>query len=424
MFLWLSVRAIADYALIYRTVLNKGMIEGRVRPMRIGYFDCFSGAAGDMILGALLAAGLESDQLRSDLSQLNLDDYQLDIRQIQKQGFAAVKVDVNVNRDQGHRHLHHITDIINAADLSETVKQRAKRIFTRLAEAEAKVHGTTVEKIHFHEVGGVDAIVDIVGAAIGIEHLGLDRIICSPIPTGSGTVTCEHGIMPVPAPATTELLVGVPLADCDEVGELTTPTGAAILTTLASGYGSLPSFRIERTGYGAGNRDNRKRPNVLRLIIGQASDDTDLHDEVILLEANLDDATGEQIGYTCDRLFEAGALDVFTTPILMKKNRPGTLLSVLAPVEKEAECERVIFAETTTFGLRRDVRTRRKLERRSEAVSTPYGTIRVKMGLQNGDVMKTAPEYDDCAAAARAHGVSLREVMDATLRAWTAQQKA
>lgn len=377
-----------------------------------------------MILGALLAAGLDADQLRADLAGLNLKGYKLEIRQIQKQGFAAVKVDVNVIEDQGHRHLHHITDIIDAADLSHGVKERAKQVFTRLAEAEAKVHGTTIEKIHFHEVGGVDAIVDIVGAAIGIERLGLDRIICSPIPTGSGTVTCEHGIMPVPAPATAELLVGVPLADCEEVGELTTPTGAAILTTLASGYGSLPPIRIERTGYGAGSRDNRRRPNVLRLILGQAVESSDSYDEVVLLEANLDDATGEQIGYACERLFEVGALDVFTTPILMKKNRPGVLLSVLVPIEKEIECERVIFAETTTFGLRRHLCTRRKLERQSEAVETPYGSISVKMGLQNGAVIKAAPEYDDCAGAAREHGVSLREVMDATLRAWTAQQKA
>ncbi len=386
--------------------------------MRIAYFDCFCGAAGDMILGALLSAGLAADDLRADLAGLRLDGYALDIRAIRKQGFAATRFDVRVTADQPHRHLHDITAIIDAADLPPRVKERSCRVFTRLAEAEAKVHGTTIEKVHFHEVGAVDAIVDIVGAVAGIERLGIERIVCSPIPTGSGTVKCDHGVMPVPAPATAEILVGVPLAACDEPGELTTPTGAAILTTLADKFGPLPAMRIECSGYGAGTREGKTRPNVLRVILGDSADDGDLEDQVVLLETNLDDATGEQIGHASERLFAAGAFDVFTTPIAMKKNRPGVLLSVLAPLDKQADCERVLFAETTTFGIRRQVQSRCKLRRRFETVATPFGDLRIKLGLQGDDVVRVAPEYDDCAAAAAKHGVSLEAVMDAARRAW------
>jgi len=373
-----------------------------------------------MILGALLAAGLDADELRADLDKLNLGGYELKIRRVRKQGFDAAKVDVEVTEEQTHRHLRHITDIIDASGLSANVKQRAKQVFGRLAEAEAKVHGTSVEEIHFHEVGAVDAIVDVVGAAIGFERLGFDRIVCSPIPTGSGTVTCAHGVMPVPAPAVAELLIGVPLAECDEVGELTTPTGAAILTTLAETYGPLPPMRIARTGYGAGNRDGANRPNVLRLIVGESIGSDAQTDEVVSLEANLDDATGEQIGYACERLFEAGALDVCTTPIIMKKGRPGVLLSVLCALEKEADCRRIIFTETTTFGIRRRQCSRHTLERRSRVVVTRFGEIRVKLGILEGTVVRASPEYDDCAAAARRHGVALREVMDAALETWSA----
>ncbi len=390
--------------------------------MRIAYFDCFSGAAGDMILGALISVGLDADELRADLAGLRLDGYELDIREVRKQGFAATRLDVRLTADQSHRHLHDITGIIEAADLPQRVKDRSCRIFTRLAEAEAKVHGTTIEKVHFHEVGAVDAIVDIVGAVAAIERLGIGRIVCSPIPTGSGTVRCDHGVMPVPAPATAEILVGVPLAACDEPGELTTPTGAAILTTLADGYGPLPPMQIECTGYGAGSREGKTRPNVFRVILGESADDDEREDQVVLLETNLDDATGEQIGYASERLFAAGAFDVFTTPIAMKKNRPGVLLSVLAPLDKQAECERVLFAETTTFGIRRQVQSRCNLRRRIETVTTTFGDIRIKLGLQGDDVVRVAPEYDDCAAAATKHGVSLRAVMGAARRAWRSGQ--
>jgi uncharacterized protein (TIGR00299 family) protein len=409
--------------------------------MKTGYFDCFSGASGDMILGALVGAGLSPDVLRAELAKLPVRDYELDIRHVVKQGFAAVKVDVKVGTQHGHRHLAHITEIIDGSTLAETIKDRAKRIFTRLAEAVAQVHGTTPEKVHFHEVGAVDAIVDIVGACIGIEQLGLERIYCSPVPTGSGVVRCAHGVMPVPAPAVAVLLAGVPLAECEEVGELTTPTGAAILTTLAERFGPMPAMTVERCGYGAGTREGKTRANILRLFVGEAAAQAcrvrgadqipgdqpttagpadDLADEVVVLEVNLDDCTGEQIGHAFEALFAAGALDVFATPVIMKKNRPGVLLSVLAPLDRQPACEDVLFAETTTFGIRAHPCRRRKLPRTIETVATPFGEIRVKIGRRGGRIVIASPEYEDCAQAAQRHGVPLREVMDAAKLAFRA----
>ena len=390
--------------------------------MKIAYFDSFSGASGDMILGALVAAGLSPEILRTELAKLHLKDYELEIRQVVKQGFAAIKVDVKLTGKPDHRHLRDIINIIDASELPTAVKQQAGRIFTRLAEAEAKVHGTSVEKVHFHEVGAVDAIVDIVGAAIGIHALGLEQIVCSPIPTGSGTVRCNHGVLPIPAPATAELLVGIPLVDCDEPGELTTPTGAAILTTVARQFSAPPAMKIGRCGYGAGEREGQAQPNLLRLIVGEAIEDQEETDRVVVLEANLDDATGEQIGHAFGALFAAGALDVFTTPIMMKKNRPGVLLSVLVPSDKEGPCTDILFAETTTFGVRRHVCTRRKLARSTDTVSTRFGRIRVQIGRQGGCVINIAPEYEDCAEAARAAGVALHEVMSEAQHVWRSQQ--
>lgn len=390
--------------------------------MRIAYFDCFSGAAGDMILASMIAAGLPADELRAQLGRLNLAGYELDIRNIRKQGFAAVKFDVRMTDKPGHRHLHHIIQIIDDSSLSPTIKDRARRIFTRLAEAEAKVHGTTIEKVHFHEVGAIDAIVDIVGASIGMELLGIERVVCSPLPTGGGTVRCEHGLMPVPAPATAELLIGVPLAPCEETGELLTPTGAAVLTTLADSFGPIPRMEIARIGYGAGTREGRTRPNILRLLVGEAVACSGLvDDEIVALEANIDDASGQQIGHAFASLLSAGALDVFTVPIQMKKNRPGVLLSVLVTPDRIAACEEILFTQTPTFGVRRYACSRRKLDRRMETVSTRFGDVRVKLGLRGGLVCVVAPEYDDCAAAAAAHRVSLKDVFFEAESAWRAK---
>jgi hypothetical protein len=390
--------------------------------MKIAHFDCFSGASGDMILGALVAAGADEAALRHELSKLSIGDYALDIRPIRKQGFAAVKVNVTASGAPGHRHLHDILAILSHSGLSQRVKDRAESIFTKLALAEAAVHGTTTGRVHFHEVGAVDALVDVAGAAIGIELLGVERITCSSIPVGTGTVTCEHGVLPVPAPGTVELLKGVPLMACDEPGELTTPTGAAILTTLAESFGPMPSMMIESCGYGAGSREGVSRPNVLRLIVGCSADGHAECDQVTILETNLDDTTGEEIGCATEALFAAGALDVFTTPIFMKKNRPGVLLSIIAPSEKSGACAEVLFAQTRTFGVRQHECRRTKLRRQSRTVSTRFGEIRMKIGSRDGGTTIASPEYDDCAAAARQHGVPLREVMFEAQRVWRQSQ--
>lgn len=390
--------------------------------MKVAYFDCFSGAAGDMILAALISAGLDGHVLREDLARLNLTGYDIRTATVNKQGFAAVKFDVDVQESPRHRHLKDIGRIIDGSTLRETVKDRARRIFTRLAEAEASVHGTTPEKVHFHEVGAIDAIVDIVGACIALDRLGIERVRSSPIPVGGGTVRCEHGLMPVPAPATAELLRGFEITPCEEQAELCTPTGAAILTTLAEGFGPMPRMRVASIGYGAGTREGKTRPNVLRVFLGEEVSPSDLsEDEVVLLETNLDDATGQQVGHAVEALFGAGALDVFTTPIQMKKNRPGVMLSALTTAQSAAACEEVMFTATPTFGVRRTVCGRRKLDRRIEKVATKYGEIRVKLGLRGGRVLHVSPEYDDCAAAALRAGVGLADVSHAARAAWSAK---
>ncbi len=392
--------------------------------MKIAYFDCFSGASGDMILGALLAAGLPEEAFRAQLAQLGIGGYELSMRPVRKQGFAATRVEVRLTEQAGHRHLHHIKKIIQDSKLPAGVKDRAIRIFTRLAEVEAKVHGTTIEEVHFHEVGAVDAMVDVVGAVIGMELLGIQRIVCSPLPVGSGTVKCHHGVIPVPAPATAELLRGVPLAACDEPGELTTPTGAAILTTLADAYGPIPAMTIRSSGYGAGTRDGTTRPNVLRLLVGEAGGsavDAERVDEIVVLETNLDDATGQQVGHALDALFAAGAVDVFTTAIHMKKNRPGVLLTVLAPVDRVFACEEVLFTHTPTFGIRRHACSRTRLERRIETVDTKYGPVPVKVGMWAGRVLTVTPEHDDCVHLAAKCGVLLRDIYFAAQQAGRAR---
>jgi uncharacterized protein (TIGR00299 family) protein len=394
--------------------------------MRCGYFDCFSGAAGDMILAAMLHAGLRLEALQETVARLRLPGVELAAEQVARGGLTATHVTVRVSAaPDRHRHLPDIQQIIAQAGFSQRVTDDAQRVFARLAQAEAAVHGIPVEKVHFHEVGAADAIVDIVGACAGSEALGLDEIVCSPIPTGSGTVTCEHGQLPIPAPATAELLRGVPLTACAEVGELTTPTGAAILTTLASSFGPLPAMRIASIGYGAGSRENPTRPNVLRLLIGAvalpASED---EDEVTVLETQVDDATGQMIAYALQRLLEAGALDAYAVPIVMKKGRPGQLLTVLGRPADAAALEDILFTETTTLGVRRHGCVRHKLARGQETVGTRFGPIRVKVGRRGEQVRQAWPEYDDCAAAAREQGVPLRAVQDAALQAWAEQQGA
>ncbi len=379
--------------------------------MKLAYLDCISGVSGDMLLGALVDAGADLAAIQAGIDSLGLPGCRLEARDVKRNGFRAVKVDVIHEPQDQHRHLHHITGMIDASGLTTPQKELAKRVFTRLGRAEAKVHGTTIQAVHFHELGGVDSIADIVGCAIGLDLLGLHRLVCSPVPTGSGFVEIAHGRVSVPAPATAELLHGIPLAASTVPFELTTPTGAAIVATVAEGFGAIPAMRIERIGYGAGSHEIESQPNLLRLIIGWSDDATEA-DEVCMLDTNLDDATGEAIGYTTMRLMDAGALDVYTTAIQMKKNRPGVMLSVICRTDDAPRLEDLIFAETGTLGIRRWNAARRILRREACCVETAWGRVAGKLiRLANG-ATRFSPEYEDCRRIAAERNVPLGEVYD------------
>ncbi len=371
-----------------------------------------------MIVASLIDAGVDPHRLRDSLGSLDLSGYELAITPVTKQGFAATRFSVHLDNSQlaPHRHLPDVLAMIDGSSLSAPTKARAGSIFRRLAQAEATVHGTAVDRVHFHEVGAVDAILDIVGAVICFELLEIERVACSPIAVGSGTVTCAHGVLPVPAPATVELLQGVPLARTEEIGELTTPTAAAVLTTVAEDFGAAPSMTIQSVGYGAGSREGRSTPNVLRVLIGEADHRGDV-DEIVVLETNLDDASPELIGHCMARLLDEGALDVYLVPIHMKKSRSGVLLTVLCEHSRQRAMERILFAETTTFGIRRHRAQRVKMRRRFEVVSTDFGEIRMKVGVREG-AETASPEFEDCKEAAARNGVSLRVVMAAADSAW------
>jgi uncharacterized protein (TIGR00299 family) protein len=400
-------------------------LNDRARKMDTLYFDCFNGAGGDMIVAALLDAGVDAARLEHDLGLLGVEGYRLAIEKIQKQGFAATRFLVNAETDgQPHRHLRDIRAILDASRLPERVRARATTAFERLANAEARAHGVALEAVHFHEVGAIDAIVDVVSAMLALEQLQPRRVLCSPLPVGSGTVQCAHGTMPVPAPATALLLTGVPIAATEETGELLTPTAAAILTTVCDSFGALSAMTISAVGMGAGTRDGVHRPNLLRVLGGTATEADAASaesDTVTVLAANIDDTPGEWTGYCLTRLLEAGARDAFCVPISMKKQRPGVVLTVICDSADVARLEAIMFAETSTFGIRRYVAQRSKLAREHETVATPFGAIRVKLGRRGDTLVQVAPEYDDCVAAARAHGVALRQVMAAARQAWSEQ---
>jgi uncharacterized protein (TIGR00299 family) protein len=360
-----------------------------------------------MILGALIDAGVAADAIRAGLDSLDLP-IKLTIDRVKRGGIAAIHARIEAPHEHVHRHLHHVEAIIDKGRLTDRQKELAKSFFRRLAEAEAVVHGIPIEKVHFHEVGALDSIADFVGAAIGLDLLGAERITSRSIPPGSGTIKCEHGLMPVPAPATALLLRGVPLASSPIDTELTTPTGAAILTTVVTEWTDSPALTVERIGHGAGAKDFPTQPNVLRLLVGTAANLGET-DTVWMLETNLDDVPAEIIGYTTERLLETGALDVWTTAIQMKKNRPGVLLGVLAPMEKISALEAILFRETGTFGVRRHAVQRSKLSREAITIQSPWGPVKAKRGWRDGLEIVT-PEYDDCVRVAREHGMPLREV--------------
>ena len=430
--------------------------------MKTLYLDIFSGISGDMLLGALIDLGVSTLDLQQALARLDLDGYELQVERRQKAGIEGVKLDVLLTHAHEHEHSHdhthdhapghdhahshderehdhdhshtdapgeaasghahnrnftEIRALIQASTLSPWVKEKSIAVFQRVAVAEGKIHGLPPEQVHFHEVGAVDSIVDIVGACIALELLGRPRVLAAAVVEGTGWVRCAHGRIPVPAPATLEILGarGVPVTQCDEPHELVTPTGAALLAEFAESFGPLRGLTPRRIGYGLGTRDNRTRPNVLRAVLGETSG-TDAvaqdweTDTVAVLETNLDDLSAEVLGHFVERALADGALDVFHTPVQMKKNRPGVLLTVLCA---EADADRFaakMLRETSAFGVRRTLAERRKLRRRFITVATPWGEVRVKLGELNGAVVQAAPEFEDCRRLADAAGVPLKEV--------------
>lgn len=441
--------------------------------MRIAYLECFSGISGDMFLGALVDAGVSPRTLEETVAALNLGA-RLEFTRVVRSRISATKVDVWVDEEKdkpreeawerhrqhshehsGHEHTqdHHehehqgrthshagetrtgvsaphghsrglmeICKIISAAEISASAKKTAIAIFEALGAAEAKIHNTAVESVHFHEVGAVDAMVDIICAAVGAEALGVGEIICSPLNVGGGTVKCAHGTFPVPAPATVELLKGVPIYSSGLQAELVTPTGAAIVKTLASRFAAFPEMKIERSGYGAGTRDFPGHPNVVRITVGEAASNSlaakTASETITVLEANLDDLNPQVFGYVMDRLFEESALDAFAVPVQMKKNRPGTLLTVLCKPEDASKLAQLIFAETTTLGVRRRDEMRQTLARRWEKVETAWGEVRIKIASMNETITNYAPEYEDCRRIAAEHHVPLKTVMGEAVEAY------
>lgn len=441
------------------------------KPKKVLYFDCFAGASGDMIIGSLLDLGLDLKMLETELAKLSLAGYRIDARKVVKSGFSATKFDV-LNEDghrhdcaheqeghdhghhhgHGHEHRHHsghehnhehehghdhsrghhhhhgeqrnlddIIRLIQQSQLAPEIKEKSSAVFNRLAVAEAKIHGTVPEKIHFHEVGAVDAIVDIVGAVIGLHLLQIEKIVVSPLPMGKGFVRCQHGTIPVPAPATMELLTGMTTYGSEHNGETVTPTGAAILSTLAGACGPMPALNVVKVGYGAGTRDFGV-PNLLRAVLGEEKAAVpaglDCHTETVMeLEANIDDMNPEFFEYIFEQLFAGGALDVFLVPIQMKKNRPASILRVQCAEKDLYNLAGVLFRETSTIGLRMNRWKRLCLEREIVQVETEYGAIRIKQALLDGNVVNSAPEYEDCKEKAKAHGVPLKKVYQAAMRA-------
>ncbi len=388
--------------------------------MKIAYFDCVAGVSGDMILGALVDSGVSLHDLRQRLGALQLDhEFEIQARQVVKNGLRATKVDVllRASSEQSSplpkRSLADIQALLARSALPPTIRERADGMFQRLAEVEAAIHATSLQEVHFHEVGGTDAIVDIVGALIGLDLLGVQEVLASPLPVGRGFVQGAHGMIPLPAPATLALLKGVPIYGLDLEAELVTPTGALLLTTLCSSFGPLPSMKLQAIGYGAGGRD-LPIPNLLRVLLGEREDGLE---HLSLLETNLDDTTPELLGYVLETLLQAGALDVFFTPIQMKKNRPAVMLSVLCRPQDMPVLEGILFRETSTLGVRRQAVERHALERFQQSVETPYGAIRVKAARLPDGSLKFAPEYEDCKRAAEAHDVPLRTVYEAACKA-------
>ncbi|HQE58488.1 MAG TPA: nickel pincer cofactor biosynthesis protein LarC [Spirochaetota bacterium] len=391
---------------------------------KVLYFDCFAGISGDMTVGALIDLGADEKELLQSLDSLHLHGYRIEIKKSLKNGISGTDFNVIIEEDHSHHSHHHhhhhsrnlsdISNIINSSPLDSSVKELSLKIFHEIAAAESKIHAKSIDEIHFHEVGAIDSIVDIVASAVCLNMIKPDKIISSPLNLGEGTVECAHGIFPVPAPATAEILKGIPVYSSGIKKEMTTPTGAAIIKCIAEEFSSFPAMKIDSTGYGLGKR-NLEVPNVLRAVIGEM----DYSEKKVMIETNIDDMSGELFSYILPKLLDAGALDVFITPVIMKKSRPGHVLSVLCESGKVDVLEEIIFTETTTFGTRRYEVERSELERSISKVKTSYGEISVKKGYMNGKSLKFSPEYEECAQAAQRYGVPVREVYNAV----TAQLK-
>nr|WP_285865949.1 nickel pincer cofactor biosynthesis protein LarC [Lederbergia lenta] len=436
------------------------------------YIDCFSGISGDMMVGALIHAGASPERIERELKKLNVSGYHLDWKKAMKEGISAMKFDVILTNEHSHKntshsathehshshadghshehdshehnHIHahdhdhhhhahkghthhphsHYADIIKLIDDSELdhgVKERSKQIFAPIAKSEAKIHDMAIEDVHFHEVGAVDSIVDIVATAIGLEELEIEKVVTSHVPLGSGHIHIDHGVYPVPAPATLDMLKNVPIAPSNLPFELTTPTGAGIVVSQTDSFGTMPAMKVTSIGYGAGTKNIPGRPNVLRVMVGellQGNEYSTGHAETVtVLECQLDDMTGEAFGYVMDKLLDEGALDVYYTPVYMKKNRPGTLVTVLAPNDREARLSDVLFQETTTLGVRKNTWSRSILDREIVTVDTPYGPIKMKQALKKGKLLRQVPEYEDVKKAAQLFDTTFQEVYQTALRA-------
>jgi pyridinium-3,5-bisthiocarboxylic acid mononucleotide nickel chelatase len=382
--------------------------------MRLAYFDCPSGASGDMILGALVDAGAPFEALSRELAGLGVDGYRLERREVIKAGFRATKVDVALgHHEAGHRGLREILDILEGSRLAPAVRDMASRIFRRLAEAEARVHGTTPARVHFHDVGAVDAIVDVTGACVGLHLLGVDAVHVSALPVGGGFVEGPHGRMPVPGPATAELLTGFPTLDTGIRRELITPTGAAILTTLAAGAGAMPAMRVTAVGYGAGTME-LETPNVLRLFLGEAplAAVTTPAETIVQVETTVDDMSPQLYEPLLERLLEAGALDAWLTPVIMKRSRPGVVLTALCEPGRVADLSRLLFEESSTIGVRWTAYQRSRLEREMVRLDTAYGPVTFKVSRLEGRVVTVTPEFEEVRRIARDKGLPVREVLE------------
>jgi pyridinium-3,5-bisthiocarboxylic acid mononucleotide nickel chelatase len=393
--------------------------------VKVAYFDCFSGISGDMTLGALVDAGCDVELLRSGLAGLELPGWTIAAEKIWKNGMAATFVRVVTEEQRKHRGLSEILGILEKSKLPRAVSRDAAAIFRKLGEAEAAVHAVPVEKVHFHEVGALDAIVDVVGACIGFHALGIEKFSCSALNVGGGTAKMEHGILPVPAPATARLLLGRPTYSNGAQRELVTPTGAAIVAALCEDFGPQPPMSVSAIGYGAGSADLEGQPNVLRIMVGEAAGKAaaGYDEEIAVIEANLDDMNPQIYGYLSEKALAGGALDVYTTPVQMKKNRPGVLLTLLCRPPDADALMSLVFAETTTIGARAYRAQRRALPRETVSVHTRYGDVHIKVSRVNGSTLHAAPEYEDCRRIAAAKDVPLQSVIREALRSYEEAKK-